>query len=348
MKVFDAESAKSMNGLRRIKNTIDGKPVDYPGSIFIATTVACKILNVPMSQWSTRPEVLADTLMRFTEICGCDGVYITRDNLVVHQAMGGQVVFPDDGDAVGSAPVLASLKDFDKLAIPDPFNAAGMGTVLQAAALAKNAAAGRFYVMANIDCGPFSTAANLRGVQNFLYDIMTEDPALVHEYLEFCTQLVVAYGKAMQQTGVDGIQYGDSTASMLSPKLFSEFALPYQKKSIELLKKDNCDFWLHICGQCSHLLEMLKGLPIQVFEADAMVSLADVNKKWNNCIVKGNLDTIKLQNNTPDRVYQETVEMIKSCNYNRLIVSAGCGVPQMTPLENIQAMTHACRDVKFL
>lgn len=335
-----------MTGYERTKHTIQGKTVDYPASIFIATSVACRLAGVRQSEWSTQPEVLADTLIDFTKKCACNGIYVTRDNLVVHEAMGGKVTFPDSGDALGSEPILTELKDFSKLSIPDPNEAAGMETVIAAARRVIEEVGHQYYVMANIDCGPFSMAANLRGVQNFMMDIMTEDPKLVHDYLSFCTDLVVAYGRTMQATGVHGIQYGDSSASMLSPELFEEFALPYQRSSIDQLQQDECDFWLHICGKTNHLLPLLRELNMQVFEVDAMVPLAEVGQSLTQCVVKGNFDTMALQESSAEQIYQATQEMITDSGIqDRLIVSAGCGVPQMTPLENLQAMTCACRDM---
>jgi uroporphyrinogen decarboxylase len=336
-----------VTGYQRIKHTIQGKAVDYPASIFIATSVACRLAGVKLGEWSTQPEVLAETLIDFTEACGCDGIYVTRDNLVVHEAMGGEVTFPDSGDALGSDPILPKLRDFGKLTLPDPNTAAGMKTVIAAARRVIEEAGQRYYVMANIDCGPFSTGANLRGVQNFMMDIMTEDPGLVHDYLAFCTDLVVAYGKAMQATGVHGIQYGDSSASLLSPALYERFVLPYQASSITQLQQDHCDFWLHICGNTDHLLPQLKALNMQVFEVDAMVPLAKAGQALTQCIIKGNLDTMALQESSAEEIYGATQTMITESGIReRLIVSAGCGVPQMTPLENLQAMTRACREVK--
>lgn len=335
-----------MTGYERIRHTIQGKGVEHPGSIFIATSVACRLAGVKLSDWSTQPKVLADTLIDFTKQCGCDGIYVTRDNLVVHEAMGGKVTFPDSADALGSEPILPRLKDFGRLSIPDPKEAAGMKTVIAAARRVLETVGQDYYVMANIDCGPFSTAANLRGVQNFMMDIMTEDPKLVHAYLAFCTDVVVAYGKAMQTTGVHGIQYGDSSASLLSPELFERFALPYQQSSIDQLKHDACDFWLHICGETSHLLPLLRTLNMQVFEVDAMVPLATAGQALPRCVLKGNFDTVTLQESSAEQVYRATQTMITaSAIQERLIVSAGCGVPQMTPLENLQAMTRACREI---
>ncbi len=335
-----------MTPIERMKTVLRGQEPDHFPAIFIATSVACAIEGIKQSDWSNDPVVLADSLLHLAELCGSDGVYITRDNLVTCQAMGAAVEFPDDNEPLSRRCVLEKLSDFRRLKIPDPARAPGMSTVLAAARHAVEKGGRHRYIMANIDCGPFSTAANLRGVEPFLLDLVTEDPALVQEYLEFCTELVIAYGRAMQQTGVHGIQYGDSSASLVSPDLYRRFVLPYQMRSIRALQSDRCDFWLHICGQSGHLIPMLAELPMDVFEVDALVPLGEARRKIGEKIaLKGNLDTKLLMQSDAQRIYQATCEMIGGYGSRRgLIVSAGCGVPRETPLANLQAMVAACRD----
>ena len=54
--------------------------------------------------------------------------------------------------------------------------------------------------------------------------------------------------------------------------------------------------------------------------------------------------TLLLQNN-PDEVYRATQRILKTCNLKTgIIMSPGCGVPRMTPLENLRAMFRACED----
>jgi len=328
-----------------MRGTILSRAVDHPPVILIATSVACHMAGVKQGVWATHSDVLADTLIEFADMIECDGIYVTRDNLVVHEAMGGGVTTPEDDEQMGHEPVLSNLRDFEKLAIPDPWKAPGMRTVLAAAKRAVAKAGDRYYVMANIDCGPFSTAANLRGVQNFLMDIALEDPVLISEYLDFCTDLVVTYGRAMQNTGVHGIQYGDSTASLVNSEMFEQFALPYLELSMEQLAQANCDMWLHICGKTDHLLPMLKDLNMQLFEVDAMVPMARAQELVGGSVVlKGGIDTMFLQDSSAEEVYQATRELLLTCGSTGLIISAGCMVPRLTPLENLRAMTRACRD----
>jgi uroporphyrinogen decarboxylase len=338
-----------MNKKERMKNAIAGEAIDHFPSIFIATSVICQILGIKQSKWATDAEILADSFIRFTEICGCEGIYVTRDNLVTHQAIGGKILFPEDDEPIAQEPVLNSLKDFKKLKVPDPNRAAGMKTVITATRKVIEKTSDNFYVMANIDCGPFSTAANLRGLENFLWDIMIEDPLLVHEYLNFCTELVITYGKAMQQTKVHGIQFGDASASLVNSQQFQEFVLPYLHQALNALSNNMCDLWLHICGQTEHIIPFLKDLNIDVFEVDSMVPLAKARQLIGPQIaLKGNLDTVFLQNATSGEVYQKTIEIIQEYqNPSGLVVSSGCGVPRNTPLKNIKAVIKACKDTKI-
>jgi len=64
--------------------------------------------------------------------------------------------------------------------------------------------------------------------------------------------------------------------------------------------------------------------------------------------LKGNLDTTLLLRGTPNQVYQETQNIIKSGNFKTgVVISPGCGVPRMTPYTNLEAMVKACKDFKF-
>jgi len=335
-----------VNAVNRMRAAINGAPHDYPPSIWIATAVVCRNFAIPQVEWSHDADLLADSLIRFSREIGCDGIYVTRDNLVTHEALGGAIDWPPDDEPMLKKPVLTEISDWHTLDVPQPETAAGMQTVLQAARLASQNAGDEFYVMANIDCGPFTTAANLLGVQRFLGELAGENRQAVHGLLEFCTELVIAYGKAMQRTGVRGIQMGEASASLINPDHFAAFALPYIRRAAEALADNRGDLWLHICGNSEHLLHQLRDLPIQVLEIDAQVPLRRAGQSLGNRMaLKGNIDTLLLQNENPQQIYERTQKMIRtSDNPRRLIVSAGCGVPRQTPLENLQAACRACSD----
>ncbi len=336
-----------MNSLERVRSAMHGLPVDYPPTFPILIAPACQLVDVKLGSYMQNAGVMADTLLKAREQCGFDGIYVSRDNWIYHQALGGEMVFPQDDESYGPKAVLPSIRDFTKLAIPDPWQAPGMSTVLEAATQVVEQAGSDYYIQANIDCGPFSMAGVLRGVQDFMMDCVMEDTSSLEEYLEFCTEVVVAYGKAMMSTGVHGIQFGDAVSGLVSADMFERLVLPYQRKAVDALDTDPCDLWIHVCGKTDHILPLIAELPIQGFEVDARTDIAEARRLIGSDItLKGNLDTSLLLQESPEAAYNTTQEIIKAHgSTDRLIVSPGCGVPRMTPLENLQAMVQACREI---
>ncbi|MBI4025651.1 MAG: uroporphyrinogen decarboxylase family protein [Verrucomicrobia bacterium] len=337
-----------MNSLDRVQRSMRGLSIDYLPTFSIMIAAACELNGVKQGAYSQDPRIMADTLIQARDLCNFDGIYVSRDNWVIHEALGGPMVFPEDDEPYGPAPLLDSLRDFEKLKIPVPEEAPGMKIVLAAAREIMKRVGSRYYIQANTDCGAFSLAAILRGIQNFMMDLQDEEPALIHAYLEFCSEVVIAYNRAMQCTGVHGVQYGDSVAGLVNYHQYREFVLPVQAKIFRALRNSHCDSWLHICGNPAHVISAIAELPIQGFEVDAMVEMAEARKVMGDKMtLKGNLNTSFLLHETPDAVYRATQDIIQSGNFKtKIIISSGCGVPRMTPLENLRAMARACLEYK--
>lgn len=335
-----------MNSLQRTRAAIRGEQVDRLPCFPILIAPACELTGVKQGGYSLDSDVMAETLIRARELTGADGIYVSRDNWVCYEALGGAMTFAEDDESNGVGLLLNSVSEFRKLSVPDPESAPGMRTVLAAARNVVERVGNDVYVQANIDCGPFSLAAILRGAQNFMLDLATEDESEIKAFLEFCTDVVIAYGKAMIKTGVHGIQYGDATASLVGPTHYETFVLPYQKRSFAAFAGRGCDLWLHICGKTDHVLPFVRGLAIQGFEVDALVDLSTARHFLGSGIaLKGNLNTTLLLMGSPNDVYTATKDIVRACPHQTgLIVSPGCGVPRMTPLDNLRAMLQACAD----
>jgi uroporphyrinogen decarboxylase len=335
-----------VTGLERTRAAIRRLPVDRAPVFPILLAPACQLTGVRQRDYNLDPSVMADTLLRARAMCGFDGIYVSRDNWVYHEALGGDLTFPEDDEAFTKVPLLGSITGWKSLAVPDPTRARGMQTVLEAARNVMMKAGDSFYVQANIDTGPFSLAAVLRGTETFLLDLATADEKDLGELLEFCTEVVVAYGRAMIATGVHGIQFGDATASLISPHDFTRFVLPWQRRALEALGGRDCDLWVHICGSTEHILPLMRDLPFQGFEVDAKVDMRAARRSLGDTIaLKGNLDTTFLLQRTPGEV-RAACRSILAAGDSRtgVVLSPGCGVPRMTPLENLRAMVRASEE----
>ena len=113
------------------------------------------------------------------------------------------------------------------------------------------------------------------------------------------------------------------------------------------MARPDVDLWVHICGDTRHLLHFLRDLDFQGFEVDAKVDLSQARQRVGSKSLKGNLDTTFLLQESAASVYEATLQMLrKACLTTGLVVSPGCGVPRMTPLDNLRAMHRACEDFR--
>ena len=339
----------TMDSLTCTRRSVRGQKVDRIPVFPILLAPACRIVGVKQRDFFTNPDVLADTLIKARDICEFDGIYVSRDNWVYHEALGGKLEFPEDDESFSKEVILSRMKDFVSLDIPDPWNAPGMKTVLAAAKRVVEETDNKYYIQANIDCGPFSLASVLRGAQPFIMDLYDEKKSDVEDFLQFCTNVIVSYGKAMIETGVHAIQMGDATASLLGERHFRDFALPYLNDALERFSGVGCDLWVHICGDTRHLLSFLKELPMDGFEVDALVDMNTARELIGDKIaLKGNIDTSFLLQADENEVYETSINLLGSGPFETgLILSPGCGVPRMTPVENLTAMVRATRDYKI-
>jgi len=342
-----------MTGLERTRAAMRGQAVDRVPVFPILLAPACRLAGVKQRDYNLDPAVMADTLLGAREMCGFDGIYVSRDNWIYHEALGGHLDFPEDDESFTRTPLLSDLGGWRTLSVPDPEKAPGMRTLLAAARRVVGAAADRFYIQANIDTGPFSLAAVLRGTETFLMDLAVAEEPRLRELLEFCTDVVVAYGRAMIATGVHGIQFGDATASLVSPADFRRFVLPYQRRALEALggpggghaAGHKCDRWIHICGRTDHVLPLMRDLPFEGFEVDAKVDLATARRLLGERIaLKGNLDTTFLLQQPAEQVRRESLRILRAAPSTGVVFSPGCGVPRMTPLSNLRAMVQAAEE----
>ena len=83
---------------------------------------------------------------------------------------------------------------------------------------------------------PFSLASMMRGVQDWMLDLMIGDEEQVFQLLEYCTDASSQFITLMTQTGCDMVSNGDSPAGpdMISGEMFEKYAMPFEKRLVDL------------------------------------------------------------------------------------------------------------------
>ena len=189
----------------------------------------------------------------------------------------------------------------------------------------------------------------MRGAQNWMLDLMMGSDEQLRLLLEYCTDASSQFIKLMAQTGCDMVSNGDSLAGpeMISPDMYLKYAMPYEKRIVDVAHNAGVAYTLHICGNTDTILEHMLLTGVDAVELDYKT---DINKIFNTFHNKvtfiGNIDPSGvLALGTVDLVQKKTLELLSAFrNSNRFILNAGCAIPPNSPPENLKMMIDVARN----
>jgi hypothetical protein len=119
--------------------------------------------------------------------------------------------------------------------------------------------------------GPLNIALNLVGLERLVI-WMVEEPGVVHELMDFCTSVLIDWVRLQKQRagapmdggsfphliplpdGVGGVWLSDDDSTVLSPRLYREFVVPYNGRVLAAFGGGT----IHYCGDGGHQLENLR------------------------------------------------------------------------------------------
>lgn len=202
--------------------------------------------------------------------------------------------------------------------------------------------------------GTFNVACNIAGADK-MCRWMLKKPEAAHHLLRLATDYLVelaGYYKELFGTERVSCFGGEPSASnsMISPRHFEEFVLPYQKETNEkFLAMGFKTRAMHICGEHNLNLPYWAQIPMGdpgIVSFGHEVELETAARYFPNDIILGNLEPAIIQVGTPEEVYEATKVVVE--NGKKLgtgyIFAPGCELPPMAPVENVRAMNKAVQD----
>ena len=263
------------------------------------------------------------------------------DLSVEAEAFGAETVVSDDEVPTVVGALVDEDTDPDDIAVP----AVGAGrTGLYVEAIAKVAPLiGDRPVLAGA-IGPFSLAGRLMDVSEVMV-LCYEEPELVHAVLGKAAGFVAAYAAAFRAAGADGVVLAEPLAGLLSPDLAEEFSSAYVRRIVEEVQTDSFAVVYHNCGGgVPKMMDSIVATGAAAFHFGNAISMVDVMPLVPaDRVAMGNVAPAEqLRNGTPDSVRAATIEVLETCaGYPNFVISTGCDVPPMAPLENIDAFFAA-------
>ena len=327
-----------------------GKPADrLPCNPNIANGVA-RVYGCKISEFNTNPKAIAEAQMAAYNRFGCDSLRIFTDLFTWAEAMGAQVICPEDNTVDLAKPAISRVEDIDKLRPADPYKDGRLPVHLEAMKYLRDLAANVMRCSAGV-VGPFTNAFFLLGVDVTL-KMIHKNPEAVHKLCKVSLETSKAYAKAAMDIGlIPTISEPMSSCTVVSPKVFREFSLPYLRELVDFIKANNCGVVVHICGQTNKIWKDVADLGVAGWSIDNVASIAECKKTVGHLTkIMGNVDPGGVMySGTPNDVRIKTLECIRD-GYDSpkgYAVMSGCSLPVETPFENIDAMMDVVREVGY-
>jgi uroporphyrinogen decarboxylase len=341
-----------MNGYERIQAALNGKPTDKIPVMLHNFMMAANEYGISMKEYRENPDMIAQCFITSVEKYQYDGILVDMDTVTLAGALGVPVDFPEKEPARVHHGILAEIGDLKKLPEINVENYPYVQVWLQAVMKIKKFFGDEIFVRGNCDQAPFSLAGMVRGMENWMMDLYMAEENHIRDLLEYCTEATTRFIKLMVQTGCDMVSNGDSPAGpdMISPELYEQFALPYEKRIVETAHQAGLPYALHICGNTELILEKMIRTGADAFELDYKTNVIKILEVFGeNFSLIGNIDPSGvLALGTPEQVKKTTMDLLRIySSTNRLILNAGCAIPASTPEENLRAMIETARNFKI-
>ena len=332
-----------MNSYERYKKILDGECSDILPRLPILMQFAAEYIGSNYGEFASDFNTLVKANMECAQDFEFDQLSAISDPYRETAGFGAEIEFITDGVPKCKKPPLGDTKNMSSLATPNPLYSVRMLDRIKAIESYKKQYYKMYSIMGWIE-GPAAEAADLRGVNNFLLDVLDDVP-FITDLMDLCAQVAIDFGTAQIKAGADTIGMGDAIVSQLSPTLYENLVQPRQKKIIKALQAQGAWVRLHICGNITHLLPGIADLGVNILDVDSMVDMVKVREAvGDKTVLAGNICPVSGVKNGPPEKIQQTIRDIYSAVGNPYMVTAGCEIPVGTPFENLKAL---CRPINY-
>ncbi|MCL2116916.1 MAG: uroporphyrinogen decarboxylase family protein [Planctomycetaceae bacterium] len=334
-----------MTGRERILNLLAGEPVNQIPNMPITMMFAADTLGVSYREYVTDCRKLVEAQIVTGETYHIDHVSCISDPAREASGYGANIIYFDDQPpAIDETNALLADKSAFRQLKPLDLFCEGSRTLdrIKAAELLAERVGQTRLVEGWVE-GPCAESSDIRGINHLMTDFL-DDPGFVTELFDFVTENAIRFAKAQIDAGAELIGVGDAAASLVGPKLYEQFVLPFEQKLIAAIHGFGAKVRLHICGNTNRITAMMAKSGADFIDLDSMVDMAKAREAMGpSQVIAGNIDPVKvMKNGTPELIVEKLAECRAAAGANS-IITAGCEVPRGTPPENMHALVVFAR-----
>ena len=320
---------------------IPDRVVVYP----LISAHAAAVAGIGLLEYVTDGKAMARAQIAALRLYKHDAVSIFSDVGVIAEALGSKLYFSNADVPVLQQPVVDDTQSWQDLTIPNADSLPGRYSVyIEAIETCQREVGDVTPVMVFIPA-PFTTAALLRGVEDFLADTLLEKEAC-HHLLEISLLSGLAFADLCIEAGaipmlVDPLASG----SVISQQTFHDFAAPYLRRFSDHLHRSDFDVFLHICGRSESILDGILDTRCDLFSCDDVPLALCRDRIGTQTRIIGNLRPTDLLEDDPHTIKRKVTDIMAAGKENPkgFVLSTGCEVPILAPQENVQAFVDEGR-----
>ncbi len=333
-----------MTGKERILAKLRGEPTDSLPLMPITMMFAADVFGVRYRDYARDCRVLAEAQVAVADRFGLDYVSAISDPAREASDLGAAVEwFDDQPPAIAESRALLTEKsklaglDLPGLTQPGRMHDRVEGVRL----LAERTGATR--IVEGWVEGPCAMSADLRGLNTLMLDFFDDAP-FVEALFDFTVRMELEFARAQVDAGATLIGVGDAAASLVGPKLYTQYVLPCEQRLIATIHALGVPVRLHICGNTKRIVEGMGQTGADIIDLDFPTPLGHARRAMRETqVLLGNIDPVRdLRDGTPASVEAALAECHAQAGA-AYICGAGCEVPRGTPHANLEAMARFAR-----
>lgn len=339
---------EQMTPKERMEAFSQGKPIDHLPLVPDFGVTMSDFIGATTKEYYYSAQVMADTEVALFNRLRHDSVGISTTLRGMAEAMGTEIIYPDDNISQLGKPIVQTPEDVERLHIIDPWKDGKLHLFLEAMILVREKIGDEASIGASMTA-PFSVCASVIGTENLLR-WMRKKPEVVHQVMRIITDCNEAYIKALADLGFStGFCDPVSSTSLLKKSQFEEFSLPYFRENIEHVHRYmHSKPTVHICGKSRELWQDMVEAGIGNFSIDNCEDLAVAKAEMGDRVtITGNVPPVDVMYlGTPEDVRNSVKTCIEKAwdSPQGFILSTGCQIPKGTPFANIEAFMEAGRE----
>lgn len=355
-KVFKENYYSFQEGAQRLEDAMGGIPDRTPVYAQIHEFTMSE-LGIPAKRFYTTPEILTPATLEITERYGIDVGYVDYDVYNIEaEGLGQKVVYFEDHvpDVDRRVPLITGPDDLEKIKTPDFDSAGRFATIIEIQTI--------YTKLTGLPpslqfCAPFSLAANLRGIQNLIMDMLTNPEfakglfdAIVEEVLApWILYLKKIFPDASNIAGSDAM----ASLPIVNLKMLKEWVVPYIMRLREVCGPEvyvpnwvgeryleHPEQMLEFKLQVSP--EFLEGQDPDVEELGPAFYKSYAEQHHVPLVLGVGAEF--LAHSTPEEIFQRVSEYVRVGGENGRFALYLCNLGATTPPENLRAAVEAVKE----